>query len=703
MKILIAEDDKASRTILVSGLEKRGHEVVQTSDGEEAWQKMQEPDAPKLLLLDIMMPVMDGLELCKKIRSCHTWTQPYIIMLTSLTHEDDIVHGLQEAGADDYILKPYNFRELDARILAGQRILDMQSRLLAAISERKRAQEKLSRLNEEIEQVFHGTQDAMFLISVEGEESFRFIRNNQAHQTFTGISLETIWNKTPEELLGEELGRKVTRNYARCLTAGQPVSYEETLHLPSGERTWNTTLTPVFKNNKAQYIVGSSQDITQRKQLEVALKENERRLRHITDTMGEGLYVMDKQGVVTFVNHAASELLGYTEEEILGQAGHELFHVHNHQGKQVTLEHCPTFQAVNQGNTYRGEDYFQRRDKSIFPVEVIGRPMWENGHVVGSVNTFIDITHRRSIEESLRESEERFRITLENLPGAVFVHDRKGRFLMVNRAACQQTGYSREELLQMHVGDLDPQAPAREDIFSIWQNMESGQASMVESFHTRNDGSTYPVEVFINAITLDGQPALLAVAYDISQRKAAEERLHLMATTDELTGLRNRRHFSEAVRNELERAHRYQEFFSLLMLDIDFFKEINDKYGHGGGDEVLRHFARLLKKDLRQMDITGRVGGEEFSIILPHTDLGGAYTIAERLRQNIEATPAVYQGNWIFFTVSIGAASYQKGMKSQDEIFKMADNALYKAKSHGRNLVVTYENNLQESVVDNSS
>lgn len=567
MKILIAEDNEVSRIMLSSGLQKRGYEVVETADGEEAWQRMQEADPPQLLLLDIMMPFMDGLEICKKIRSYYTWTQPYIIILTARTDEDDIVHGLQEVGADDYVVKPYSFRELNARILVGKRILDMQSSLLAEVTKRKDAQKRLYQLNQEHERVFHGTQDAMFLVSAEGEESFRFMRNNKAHQTLTGISLETIRNKTPEELLGEELGRKIAWNYAECVKAGQPVSYEETLHLPGGKKTLSTTLNPVFENSKVQYIVGSSQDITERKQM----------------------------------------------------------------------------------------------------------------------------------EKVLQESEERFRIILENLPGAVFTHDLEGRFLLVNMLACRQTGYSREELLQMKVEDIDPQASAHEDILNIWQKLKPGHSFKVETTQTRKDGSQYPAEVLVNAITMDGQPAMLAVAFDISERKAAEESLRFLATTDELTGLCNRRHFIMAVRNELERAHRYQKIFSLLMLDIDYFKKINDTYGHGGGDEILRHFAHLIRKSFRQIDIPGRVGGEEFSIILPHTDLDGAYAIAERFRQCIENTPTIYQGNRIYFTVSIGAASYREYIKSEDEIFRMADNALYKAKSRGRNLVATYNDQSSES------
>ena len=817
MKILIAEDEDVSRKTLAKGLQKQGFEVVETTDGEQAWQKMQEPDAPELLVLDIMMPVMDGLELCKKIRAYYTWPQPYIIMLTAMTGEDDVVHGLEEAGADDYISKPYNFNELKSRILVGQRMLEMQSGLLGEITNREKTEERLRQVNKEYERVFNGTQDAMFLVSVEGAGNFRFMRNNEAHQAASGISLEAIRDKTPEQLLGEELGRKVTRNYISCVKAGKPISYEEDLDLPGGKRTWFTTLTPVFENSEIQYIVVSSQDIserkqaeerlrdserriqtitnsaqeaiiminpqgnisywnpmaesifgysaaevkdqnlhfllapqryheaytnafpyfqetgngnyvgkkielaavckdgreipislslssvllqnewyavgivrdiTERKQMERSLRASEKRLRDITETMGEGLYVMDNQGLITFLNPAATELLGYSAEELLGRVGHDLFHVHNQQAERTPLQQCPIFQAVNQGKTYHGEDFFQRRDKSIFPVDVIGQPMWEDGQVVGSVTAFRDVTQRKSIEESLRESEERFRTTLENLPGAIFAHDLEGYFLLVNRTACQQTGYSQEELLQMQVKDIDLQAMTRGDILSLWQNLKPGQSSMIESHHTRKDGSQYPVEVFLNSITMDRQPVLLAVAFDISQRKEVEERLRYLATTDELTGMWNRRRFTQAIRNELKRAHRYQQIFSLLMLDIDHFKKINDTYGHAAGDEVLRHFARLIWQSMRQVDMPGRFGGEEFAIILPHTDLDGAYMTAERLRKYIEKTPAVYNKIEIPFSVSIGVVTYQDDIKNEDELFKMVDDALYEAKNKGRNLTV---------------
>ena len=129
------------------------------------------------------------------------------------------------------------------------------------------------------------------------------------------------------------------------------------------------------------------------------------------------------------------------------------------------------------------------------------------------------------------------------------------------------------------------------------------------------------------------------------------------------------------------------------MLDIDYFKNINDTYGHGAGDEVLRHIANLIRQNLRQVDMPGRFGGEEFAIILPHTDLNAAYVTAERLRQCIESTPAVYNSIEIPFSVSIGIATYQDDIENEDEIYKLADDALYEAKRKGRNLTVTMSDN----------
>jgi len=173
------------------------------------------------------------------------------------------------------------------------------------------------------------------------------------------------------------------------------------------------------------------------------------------------------------------------------------------------------------------------------------------------------------------------------------------------------------------------------------------------------------------------------------ERHQAEEKLYEMATTDELTGLRNRRSFMESARQELERALRYGHYFSMISFDLDHFKKVNDSWGHAVGDAVLQHMANLLKDNLRDVDIPGRIGGEEFSVLLPNTSLENGVLLAERLRREVEKSPAMYEGKEISYTVSLGVTVYREGVSSVDELLKAADEALYEAKSKGRNCTVS--------------
>lgn len=141
------------------------------------------------------------------------------------------------------------------------------------ITDLKETEKRLSMLTKEYEKVFNGTQDAMFLIKVLENGEFKYIRNNNAHQNKTGISLEQISDKSPQELLGNKLGDIVSANYNRCVTARESITYEEELNLPGGACIWLTTLTPIFEENRISYIVGSATDITERKILEIKLEK----------------------------------------------------------------------------------------------------------------------------------------------------------------------------------------------------------------------------------------------------------------------------------------------------------------------------------------------------------------------------------------------------------------------------------------------
>ena len=173
----------------------------------------------------------------------------------------------------------------------------------------------------------------------------------------------------------------------------------------------------------------------------------------------------------------------------------------------------------------------------------------------------------------------------------------------------------------------------------------------------------------------------------LQQAMADKEKLERLANFDSLTGLYNRRATLDKLRELINRANRYKEDFSLSMLDIDHFKKVNDRYGHLTGDEVLEKIATLIRRNIRDTDIAGRYGGEEFIIILPKTNLSSAWGVAERLRAIIEkAEMKDSAGNVFAVTVSQGLSGWEWG-EDADSLISCADEALYKAKGKGRNRV----------------
>lgn len=171
--------------------------------------------------------------------------------------------------------------------------------------------------------------------------------------------------------------------------------------------------------------------------------------------------------------------------------------------------------------------------------------------------------------------------------------------------------------------------------------------------------------------------------------------LEVLSIRDELTVLYNRRYVLKRLDEEIERAKRYNRVFSCMMIDIDYFKKINDTYGHSGGDIVLRHMGNMLRKNLRTVDIASRYGGEEFLLILPETDLKGAKAVAEKLRNIVFNTelPEGLPENFRF-TISLGIAIYPYDAESRERLINAADEALYTAKGVGRNCWKAYQNGL---------
>lgn len=282
---------------------------------------------------------------------------------------------------------------------------------------------------------------------------------------------------------------------------------------------------------------------------------------------------------------------------------------------------------------------------------------------------------------------------LESLGEGVCGFDSRGRCAFINPAALAMLGWRAEEAIGMdrsalfrcsHVG-----CHAHEtDTCPIGLTLKDGERRDVEDRLINAAGEPFPVNLVVTPIIREGATVGVVSAFqDISERKRIEAELHHLATTDPLTGVANRRRFLEQMEMQRERLKRYAEPAALLIIDIDHFKRVNDRHGHAAGDAVLRHISGLAQSLLRRNDLFGRLGGEEFGILLPETGLEGAREFAERFRQHVGANPTPRDPGGIPCTVSIGVTAFLANDDGPDRVLARADAALYRAKERGRDQV----------------
>ncbi|WP_415768381.1 sensor domain-containing diguanylate cyclase [Pseudomonas sp. LB3P38] len=181
------------------------------------------------------------------------------------------------------------------------------------------------------------------------------------------------------------------------------------------------------------------------------------------------------------------------------------------------------------------------------------------------------------------------------------------------------------------------------------------------------------------------------VATNRHQLQAANAQLQQLSRTDRLTGLYNRGHWEESLKVAFARHQRYGNATSLVMLDIDHFKRVNDTYGHQAGDKVIEEVARLIHEHVRETDVAGRYGGEEFGVVLSDTDRAGGRVFAERLRKAVEGLEVLHNGQSIRFTISLGVADLSQPSINHADLIAWADHALFASKKAGRNRVTVYE------------
>ncbi len=293
--------------------------------------------------------------------------------------------------------------------------------------------------------------------------------------------------------------------------------------------------------------------------------------------------------------------------------------------------------------------------------------------------------------EKVTASEKRLRAFLDTTRDAVIVINFEGNILEFNPAAVQLFGYEAHEILGHSVSHLMPNDVARKHHRYIDASTVHDERTVItgrEVEGCRKDGSLFPVEITIGTTVMNGGERVhVGVVRDITERKAFENQLLELANTDALTGVANRRSFMEHLQRQFILAQRHGHPLSVLMLDADHFKRVNDIYGHHTGDVVLCMLTEKLQACLRASDILGRLGGEEFAVLLPQTDILQARMAAERLLKAIRESFLELENGTLRITISIGIASNQDCAPSDEDpeiLLQQADEALYRAKAEGR-------------------
>lgn len=267
------------------------------------------------------------------------------------------------------------------------------------------------------------------------------------------------------------------------------------------------------------------------------------------------------------------------------------------------------------------------------------------------------------------------RVVFDTMREGLVVLDEKSLIRLGNPACESMFGYPADDLLGCHISFLIPAWNGDEDAADGTERKGEGR---------RADGSAFPIDMSCAEAAVDGAHHLVCVIHDLTD----EELLRHNASIDPLTGVLNRRDLLAKGGAELVRAGRYGHPCTVLMLDIDHFKSINDTFGHAEGDVALQRFAAACEELLRKNDMFGRMGGEEFAIVLPETNAEGGHQLAERLRARVAEIEIAAEAGQRRMTVSIGMAEQVSADDNIEVLLSRADRALYSAKQAGRNRVV---------------
>lgn len=567
--------------------------------------------------------------------------------------------------------------------------IDENGHLAGILTEHDLTQAMVSSLSEEragIEESFLRTlintlPDLVWLKDADGV----YLSCNVRFEQLYGVSALGILGKTDYDFVDQEQADSFLEHDRTAMLKGAPSVNEEWLTFATdGYRGLFETIKTPMRDNQGRLVgvLGVARDITERKHVEQQ-RENYMSLLNATiESMAEAILVVDLNNKWSLFNRNFLELWGIPQE--IAESGDDLaalsYVIDRLDAPEKFLIKVQELYSAPDSSSF---DAFSFKDGKF--IERYSIPQRVAGKVVGRVWSFRDVTERKRAEESLRITASVFDTTQEG----ILITDADNRIIEVNPAFTKITGYERDEVLgntpkMLGSGRQSPQFYAE-----MWQSLQEKKVWRGEIWNRRKSGEAYAELLSISVICDDTGKVQrhVGVFSDITYFKDHEAELSRVANYDALTGIPNRRLLADRLAQAIAHVQRNDKMLAICYLDLDGFKEVNDRYGHKTGDDLLVEITRRLQEELRAGDTLARLGGDEFVLLL--NDLAQdaeCFQILERLMQNI-STPVQWDGQWIAVSASIGVAFYQVDGESGDTLLRHADQAMYVAKQAGKNRI----------------
>ncbi|WP_051304597.1 sensor domain-containing protein [Chitinilyticum litopenaei] len=441
-------------------------------------------------------------------------------------------------------------------------------------------------------------------------------------------------------------------------------------------------------DGQPQRCVVLSRDVTRRKRNELLLREQSELHLAVVATSLDGFWLFDMQGKLLEVNDSYCRLSGYEREELLGR------HISEFDLNENVLAVGAHIGVIAELGRDRYLTKHRTRHGQVRDIEVSIAYLPQQG---GCFCAFLrDVTDRQQQELANRL----WIKVLAQCNDGVMVTDSALSIVLVNPAFTRITGFASDEVLGQRPSVLASHQHDPHFYRKMWQSIQESGNWQGEIWNRHRDGHVYPEWLSISVVRNDGGDIThyIGIFNDISREKADQERIRLLAHYDELTGLPNRSLLFEQAKHLLYQAERSGQHLALLFLDLDHFKHINDTLGHRVGDELLVAVALRLKASTRDVDLTSRLGGDEFILLLPDTDAEGAGVLADKLVKRL-SDPYHLEGHALQSTPSIGVAIFPDDGSDFDSLSKCADMAMYRAKAGGRQGFCFYTPEMQHKAL----